>query len=85
MEFTLEPNPDAGDDKNAPRQKLALAFSTVDVVILGWSLGLLQGFRRLDQNCAPCQEVKEQELVDTIPVFTQGKRQSMSASGSKSL
>ncbi len=41
MEYTLEPNPEAGDDKNAPPQKFALVFSTADVVILGWSLGFL--------------------------------------------
>jgi hypothetical protein len=41
IEYSLEPNPDAGDDKNEPPQKLALAFSTADVVILGWRLGLL--------------------------------------------
>ena len=41
IEYTLEPNPDAEDDKNAPPQKLALAFSTADVVVLGWRLGLL--------------------------------------------
>lgn len=41
IEYTLEPNPDAEDDKNQPPQKLALAFSTADVVILGWRLGTL--------------------------------------------
>ena len=41
IEYTLEPNPDAGDDKNEPPQKLALAFSTADVVVLGWRLGFL--------------------------------------------
>jgi hypothetical protein len=41
IDYTLEPNPDAGDDKNAPPQKFALAFSTADVVILGWRLGIL--------------------------------------------
>jgi hypothetical protein len=41
IEYTLEANPDASDDKNEPPQKLALAFSTADVVILGWRLGLL--------------------------------------------
>jgi hypothetical protein len=38
IEYTLEPNPDAKDDKNEPPQKLALAFSTADVLILGWRL-----------------------------------------------
>jgi hypothetical protein len=37
--YTLEPNPDAGSNKDAPPQSLALAFSTADVVILGWRLG----------------------------------------------
>jgi len=46
IEYALEPNPDAGDDKNAPPQKLALAFSTADVVILGWRLGRLADLLR---------------------------------------
>jgi hypothetical protein len=41
IDYTLEPNPDAGEDKNAPQQRLALVFSTADVVILGWRLGRL--------------------------------------------
>ena len=44
MQFTFEPNPAAEDDNGgraqAP-QKLALAFSTADVVVLGWRLGTL--------------------------------------------
>jgi hypothetical protein len=46
IDYTLEPNPDAGEDKNAPPQKLALTFSTVDVVILGWRLGRLADLLR---------------------------------------
>ncbi len=46
IDYTLEPNPDAGEDKNAPPQKLALAFSTADVVILGWRLGRLADLLR---------------------------------------
>jgi hypothetical protein len=30
---TLEPNPDAGDDKTGPPQKLSLVFSTADVLL----------------------------------------------------
>ena len=46
MDYTLEPNPDAEDDNGGraqapPPQKLALAFSTADVVVLGWRLGTL--------------------------------------------
>jgi hypothetical protein len=43
---TLEPNPDDGEDKAAPPQKLALGFSTADVVILGWRLGRLADLLR---------------------------------------
>src|ERR1700677_2881863 len=35
---TIEPNPDARDERDAPPQKFTLAFSTADVVILGWRL-----------------------------------------------
>ena len=46
IDYTLEPNPDAEDDNGGraqapPPQKLALAFSTADVVVLGWRLGTL--------------------------------------------
>jgi hypothetical protein len=46
IDYTLEPNPDAGEDKSAPPQKLALAFSTAAVVILGWRLGRLADLLR---------------------------------------
>ena len=46
IDYILGPNPDAGEDKNAPPQKLALAFSTADVVILGWRLGRLADLLR---------------------------------------
>ena len=35
IEYTLEPNPDAADDKDIPPQRLALVFSTADVEVLG--------------------------------------------------
>jgi hypothetical protein len=44
--FSLDPNPDAGDDKNQPPQKLSLTFSTADVVVLGWRLGLVVDYLR---------------------------------------
>ena len=46
IDYTLEPNPAAGEDKDAPLQKLALAFSTADVLILGWGLGRLADLLR---------------------------------------
>ena len=48
IEYTLEPNPDATDDRNAPPQKLTLAFSMADVAILGWRLETLA--KRLCEN-----------------------------------
>ncbi len=45
IDYTLEANPGAKDDEGgrapAPPQKLTLAFSTADVVLLGWRLGTL--------------------------------------------
>ena len=41
IEYILEPNPDAADDKDIPPQRLALVFSTADVEVLGWRLGTL--------------------------------------------
>ncbi|HUJ11898.1 MAG TPA: hypothetical protein VL171_17950 [Verrucomicrobiae bacterium] len=46
IDYTLEANPDADEDKNTPPQRLALAFSTADVVILGWRLGRLTDLLR---------------------------------------
>jgi hypothetical protein len=46
IDYTLEPNPDADEDKAATPQKLAIAFSTADVVILGWRLGRLADLLR---------------------------------------
>jgi hypothetical protein len=48
IEYTIKPNPDASDDRNAPPQKFTLAFSTADVVILGWRLETLA--KRLCEN-----------------------------------
>lgn len=39
--YSLDPNPAAENDKDAPPQILSLAFSTADVVILGWRLSRL--------------------------------------------
>jgi hypothetical protein len=41
IEYSLEPNPEAKNVPNAPPQKFAIAFSTADVVILGWRLDLI--------------------------------------------
>ena len=46
IDYTLEPNSDVGEDKTAPPQKLTVAFSTADVVILGWRLGRLADLLR---------------------------------------
>ena len=41
IDYSLDPNPEAETDRNEPPQKLSIAFSTADVVILGWRLDFL--------------------------------------------
>ena len=41
IEYSLAPNPNAEHEKDAPPQMFSLAFSTADVVILGWRLSRL--------------------------------------------
>lgn len=41
LHYILEPTPDAEERKDAPPQKLVIAFSTADVEILGWRLSAL--------------------------------------------
>jgi len=48
IEYSLDPNPNAQSDKDAPPQMFTLAFSTADVVILGWRLDRLAD--RLAEN-----------------------------------
>ena len=69
IHYTLEPNPDAEDDKNAPAQKLALAFSTADVVILGWRLGLLADNLRDNSLAAVRPRSKRYGELDRKNVF----------------
>ncbi len=66
IDYTLEPNPDGGDDKNAPPQKLALVFSTADVVILGWRLGRLADLLR--ENNLATVHVLSKRYADLDPV-----------------
>ena len=50
IDYTLEPSPDAEADNGgraqAPPQKLVVAFSTADVVVLGWQLERLADLLR---------------------------------------
>lgn len=39
--YTLGANPDAGEQPDAPRERLTLAFSTADVVLVGLRLASL--------------------------------------------
>ena len=52
--YALAPNPDAEDDQSLPPQKLSLTFSTADVVILGWRLGLITDYLRDNRLSAVC-------------------------------
>ena len=64
IEYTLEPNPDAEDDKNEPPQKLALAFSTADVVVLGWRLGHLAD--KLQENDLAAVRVLPKRYAEAV-------------------
>ena len=50
IEYTLEPNPEADEDDGgrapAPPESLTLAFSTADVVVLGWRLTRISDYLR---------------------------------------
>ena len=69
IDYTLEPNSDAGDDQDAPPQKLSLAFSTADVVVLGWRLGLLADKLRENKLAAIGVLPKRYAELERIAVF----------------
>jgi len=64
IEYALEPNPDAEDDKNEPPQKLSLAFSTADVVVLGWRLGHLAD--QLQENSLAAIRVLPKRYAEAV-------------------
>ena len=67
--YALDPNPDADGDRNAPPQKLSLTFSTADVVILGWRLGLIANYLRDNQLLAVCILPKRYAELDHLTGF----------------
>jgi hypothetical protein len=69
IDYILEPNPDAGEDKNASPQKLAVAFSTADVVILGWRLGRLADLLRENELAAVHVLPKRYADLDSVRPF----------------
>jgi hypothetical protein len=62
IDYTIEPNPDASDDRNAPPQKFTLALSTSDVVILGWRLETLG--KRLCENKLAMARIPSKRYAD---------------------
>ena len=64
IESAPEPNPDAEDDKNEPPQKLSLAFSTADVVVLGWRLGHLAD--QLQENSLAAVRVLPKRYAEAV-------------------
>ncbi len=69
IDYTLELNSDAGNDKDAPPQKLSLAFSTADVVVLGWRLGFLADKLRENKLAAIGILPKRYAELERIAVF----------------
>ena len=70
--FALDPNPDGEDDKNLPPQKLSLTFSTADVVVLGWRLGLIADYLRDNKLSAIGILPKRYAELDRNAVFISG-------------
>ena len=69
IEYTLEPNPDVGDDKGVPPQRLTVAFSTADVVILGWRLGRLADLLRENELATVYVLPKRYADLDSLKPF----------------
>ena len=69
IECSLDPNPDAADDKNAPPQKISFTFSTADVVIVGWRLGLLFDCLRDNRLSAVAIHPKRYAELERAPVY----------------
>jgi len=69
IDYTLEPNPDADDGQDAPPEKLALAFSTADVVVLGWRLGFLADKLRENKLAAIGVLPKRYAELERIAVY----------------
>ena len=69
IEISLDPNPDAGTDKDSPPQKLSLVFSTADVVLLGWGLGFLADRLRESTLVAVGIIPKRYAELERAPVF----------------
>ena len=71
IEYSLEPNPDADDDKNAAPQKLTIAFSTADVLLLGSNLGLLADkLRENDLASVRVRPKRYSEIDRNVPFVT---------------
>ena len=66
--FSLDPNPDAGTDKDVPPQKLSLVFSTADVVVLGWRLDFLAD-RLRESTLVAVGIIKRYAELERAPVF----------------
>jgi hypothetical protein len=73
IEYTLEPNPDAKDDDGGTAQaapdKLAFAFSTADVIVLGWRLGRIADYLRENKLAAVGTHPKRYAELDRNKPF----------------
>jgi hypothetical protein len=80
IDYRLEPN--SSDEKDAPPDKLTLAFATADVVVLGWKLsslaehlrdGDLLSVRALPNRYANLERSKTYVASITIEPVGEGK------------
>jgi len=74
IEYTFEANPDAKSDDAAgdqamPPERLALAFATADVTLLGWRLGRLADLLHENKLAAVGTRPQRHAQVDPVKPF----------------
>ena len=68
INYLMDANPDVELDRDAPPDRLTLAFSSHDVVALGWRLqGLFQFFTDATISSLRAFDVRYAEFGDSMP------------------
>ena len=72
INYVLDANPNLDRDRDAPPERLTLAFSSHDVVVLGWRLqGLLQFFHDAKITTIRSFDVRYANLGDVMPFIAE--------------
>ena len=68
INYVMDANPDLDRNRDAPPERLALAFSSHDVVVLGWRLqGVLKHFHDAKITAIRAYDVRYADLGDVMP------------------